>query len=125
MMAEQFQTPYTPQEKKKLSMTAKKVSPLEIIQQETPFLAEEVIKNYFRIIQNETKKVFETAQNAKSTGFDLSDTVEVTPAVDLADRAETIIGLVGLAKRFRELMEAHKDRRKSYFQLFKEILEEK
>jgi DNA polymerase II large subunit len=124
-MAERFETPYTPQEKKKLSMTAKKVSPLEIIQQETPFQAEENVKNYFKIIQDETKKVFEAAQNAKSTGRDLSDTVEVTPAVDLADRAETIIGLVGLAKRFRELMAENNDRRKSYFQLFKEILEEK
>lgn len=125
MDEQKFKTPFTAHEKKKLELVAKKVSALEVIMQPTPFAAEENVKNYFTIMQNQTKKVFEAAENAKKVGVDLSDTVEVTPAVDLADRAETIIGLPGLAKIFRELYAEAKDRRKAYFKLFQEILEEK
>ncbi|VVB74165.1 DNA polymerase II large subunit [uncultured archaeon] len=125
MEEKKFETPFTSQEKKKLELMTKKGSPLEVIMQETPFAAEENVKNYFKLMQNETKRVFEAAENAKKMGVDLSDTVEVTPAVDLADRAETIIGLPGLAKIFRDLYAEAKDRRKAYFKLFQEILEEK
>ncbi len=104
---------------------AKKLTPIEMITQEITFPAEVQIQNYFKTLQNQTKEVFEIAQNAKATGKDLSDVVEVVPAVDLADRAETIIGLPGLAKIFRDIFSEVKDRRKSYFRLFQEILEEK
>ncbi len=103
----------------------KKLTPIEMITQEITFPAAPQIKNYFKTIQNQTKEVFEIAQSAKATGKDLSDFVEVVPAVDLADRAETIIGLPGLAKIFRDIFEEVKDRRKSYFRLFQEILEQK
>jgi len=119
-----FEVPFTEEEKKKQSV-AKKLSNIEMITQEIPFSAEPHIKEYFKIIQSETKKVFELAEKAKLSGVDITDFVEVTPAVDLADRAETIIGLVGLAKIFRELMLEYKDRRKAYFQLFKQIIEQK
>lgn len=107
------------------NVKTKKLTPIEMITQEITFPAEEQIQNYFKILQNQTKEIFEVAQNAKATGKDLSDFVEVVPAVDLADRAETIIGLPGLAKIFRDIFEEVKDRRKSYFRLFQEILEEK
>lgn len=103
----------------------KKLTPVEMITQEINFPAEAHIKNYFKLIQNQTKTVFEIAQKAKKNGMDLTDFVEVVPAVDLADRAETIIGLNGLAKVFREIFEEIKDRRKAYFKLFQGILEEK
>ena len=104
---------------------AKKLTPIEMITQEITFPAAPQIQNYFKLLQNQTKEVFELAQSAKATGKDLSDFVEVVPAVDLADRAETIIGLPGLAKIFRDIFEEVKDRRKAYFRLFQEILEQK
>jgi len=103
----------------------KKLTPIEMITQEITFPAAPQIKNYFKSLQNQTKEVFELAELAKATGKDLSDFVEVVPAVDLADRAETIIGLPGLAKIFRDIFEEVKDRRKAYFRLFQEILEQK
>ncbi len=123
-MAEKFQTPFTEEQKKKQIM-AKKLSPTEMITQEIPFEAEPHIKEYFKIIQKKSLLAFEAAEKAKEKGLDLSRHVEVTPAVDLADRAETIIGLPGLAKRFREVFIETKDRRKAYFQLFREILEDR
>lgn len=112
------------QQKKKQGLV-KKLSPTEMISQEIPFPAEGHIKEYFKRIQRDTKIVFELAEKAKAGGADLTDFVEVIPAVDLADRAETIIALPGLAKRFREIFEESKDRRKAYFVLFKEILDQK
>jgi DNA polymerase II large subunit len=103
----------------------KKLSPIEMITQEIIFPAEPHIKDYFKSIQSETKTIFEIAESAKKSGRDLTNFVEVVPAVDLADRAETIIGLVGLAKIFRDIFNEIKDRRKAYFRLFQEILEEK
>ena len=119
-----FVTPFTEEEKLKQSIV-KKLSPTEMISQEIPFAAAPHIKEYFKLIQKDTLAVFVRAQDAKQTGVDLTNFVEVTPAVDLADRAETIIGLTGLAKRFREIFGEKKDRRKAYFQLFVEILDQK
>jgi DNA polymerase II large subunit len=119
-----FETPFSQEEKAKQEVT-KKLSPSEMILQEIPFAAEPHVKEYFRMIQAETSEVFKLAEKAKASGHDLTDFVEVTPAVDLADRAETIIGLPGLAKRFREIFAELKDRRKAYFVLFREILEQK
>jgi len=98
---------------------------IALIEKEIPFVAADHIKNYFRIIQKEMKETYLIAQKAKSKNFDTSNVVEVIPAVDLADRAETIIGLKGLAQRFREITSGEANRRKAYFQLFEEILAEK
>jgi hypothetical protein len=104
-----FETPFTQEEKKKIEVI-KKLSPMEMITQEIPFPADENVKKYFKLMQSKTKDVFEIAERAKFTGVDLTDFVEVVPAVDLADRAETIIALPGLAKRFREIFAEAKDR---------------
>jgi len=124
MNAEKFETPFTEDEKKKQSIV-KKMTWKEMILQQIPFEAEDNVKDYFKQMQNEIYSVFGAAQEAKQTGKDLCESVEVVPAVDLADRAETIIGLHGLAKRFREIFAEIPDRRKAYFKLFGEILDEK
>ena len=124
MSEDKFETPFTQDEKNKQSLI-KKLSPEEMISQKIPFAAEPHIHKYFSLIQSKSLSAFNAAQKAKKLGVDLSTSVEVTPAVDLADRAETIIGLTGLAKRFREIFAESKDRRKAYFKLFHEILEEK
>ncbi len=110
----------------------KRVSWEQPIVKESVFTKKEVIvpcndyyKNYFEKIQTECYAQLAVANKAKSKGFDISERVETVPAVDLADRAETIIGLKGLAKRYREVFLEVGDRRKAYFQIFKEILDQK
>ena len=85
-----------------------------------------VVKKYMQSIQKQVLEQYEVAKAAKATGKDTSDKIEMVPAVDLADRSETLIGLPGLAKRYREVLPmCDGDRRKTYFQLFKEIIEQK
>ncbi|MCX6804279.1 MAG: hypothetical protein NTY48_06990 [Candidatus Diapherotrites archaeon] len=121
---QQFETPFTVEEKEKRGLV-KKLSPQEMILQKVPFAAEKHLLDYFESIQKRTLSVFNAAQAARNKGLDLVDSVEVIPAMDLADRVESIIGLFGLAKRFREIFNESKDRRKAYFQLFREILDQK
>lgn len=83
------------------------------------------IKKYFENLQEKVQEELEIAKKAKATGFDTTSMVETTPAVDLADRAETLIGLPGLARRYREVIAEKPDRMATYFQLFKEIIEQK
>ncbi len=98
---------------------------ISLLEKEVPFPAETHVKEYFKLLQEHTKKGYLLAQKAKSKGIDINDSVEIIPALDLADRAETIIGLKGLAQRFRELALEEPNRRKAYFKLFEEILAQK
>ena len=84
-----------------------------------------VVRRYFERIQKEAERQYEFAKEAKATGVDVSCEVEMTPALDMADRAETLIGLPGLARRYREVSLEIPDRQKAYFHLFKEIIEQK
>ncbi|MDD4250820.1 MAG: DNA polymerase II large subunit [Candidatus ainarchaeum sp.] len=88
-------------------------------------LAQPQIEDYFTELQKMVTLQYELAQKVKAKGFDVSTKVEMTPAVDLADRAETLIELPGLARRYREVMKEKNDRMGTYFQLFKEIMEQK
>jgi DNA polymerase II large subunit len=87
--------------------------------------ASPVVKKYFTGIQKEVEKQYEFAKKIKAKGLDVSTEVETTPALDMADRAETLIGLPGLARRYREVSLEIPDRQKAYFHLFKEIIEQK
>ena len=88
-------------------------------------IADEQTKKYYESLTKEVWKQYEVAKKAKEKGFDPSLEVECKPVADLAQRAEEIIGLKGLAKRYRELLREEKDRIKIIFQIFKEIIEEK
>ncbi|HNV00862.1 MAG TPA: DNA polymerase II large subunit [archaeon] len=98
---------------------------IAMLEKEVPFAAEEHVKKYFKILQAQTKKGYLLAQKAKEKGIDVNEVVEIIPALDLADRAETIIGLKGLSQRFREISHEEPNRRKAYFKLFEEILAQK
>lgn len=93
--------------------------------QKIGIVSDEYTKNYFDNIQKEAYMQYELAKKMRSKGNDISTTVEMTPAVDLADRAETLIDLPGLAKRYREIIKEQPSRREAYFKLFKEIIEQK
>ena len=56
----------------------------------------------------EVEKQLAVAEKAKEKGFDLSTSIESKPVADLADRTETIIGPLGIAKRYREVFEEKK-----------------
>ncbi|MFA5357800.1 MAG: DNA polymerase II large subunit [archaeon] len=92
---------------------------------EVNFAAEPHIKKYFEIVQGKANEAISAAKKAREKGFDPSTEIETTPTLDLADRAETIIGLPGLARRYREVFAEKNNRIETYFQLFKEIIEQK
>ncbi len=84
------------------------------------------IQNYFELLTEKVKERYELARKAREKGLDLSDKVECVPVLDLAERAESIIGPKGVAKRYRELVEELKgDRLKIIFKICKEIIEQK
>ncbi len=88
--------------------------------------AKPVVKKYYDNMMAEVEKQLAVAEKAKEKGLDLSTGIESKPVADLADRTETIIGPLGIAKRYREVFEEKKgDRLEAIFQLFREILEQK
>ena len=87
-------------------------------------LADPATKKYFDVLKKKADVQFEIASRAKAKGKDVSLDVECPPTLDLADKTEQIIGPKGVAKRYRELYDEYKrDRTKTIFQLFKEIIE--
>ncbi|MDD3083799.1 MAG: DNA polymerase II large subunit, partial [Candidatus ainarchaeum sp.] len=95
------------------------------VKDSSEIIAKPIIKKYLEEMQKRVSEQYELAKKVKEKGFDISTKVEMTPAVDLADRAETLIGLPGLARRYREIIVEKNDRMATYFQLFKEIIEQK
>ena len=86
--------------------------------------AKPAVKNYYKGLVAEVEKQLAVAEKAKEKGLDLSTGIESKPVADLADRTETIIGPIGIAKRYRQVFEEKKgDRLEAIFQLFREILE--
>lgn len=88
--------------------------------------AEEHVKKYYEKIVQRAMQQFDIASKAKEKGLDVKTEVETVPVRDLADRTETIIGPIGIAKRYREAFDENNgDRMKTVFQLFKEMIEQK
>ncbi|MEM0359912.1 MAG: DNA polymerase II large subunit [Candidatus Diapherotrites archaeon] len=86
------------------------------------------IQKYFSNLEKKALEQVEIASKARAKGFDASTSIETQPVTDLADRAETIIGPKGIAKRYRELMakaEGENKRIKTIFTLFEEIIQQK
>ena len=87
-------------------------------------VAHEPVQKYYAQIMAEATKQIALAQKARLTGIDLESDIETLPALDLADRCESIIGPVGIAKRYREEFVKTNDRIKTIFLLFKEMIEQ-
>ncbi|MFH0970491.1 MAG: DNA polymerase II large subunit [Candidatus Diapherotrites archaeon] len=80
-------------------------------------------RSYFDTLVKGVNEQFELAQKARHTGFDVHHEVECIPVTDLADRTEKLAGPIGVAERFRNVLEENKgDRMNALFQLFKEII---
>lgn len=82
-------------------------------------------KKYFEKIIQDSNNLYAIAEKARKQGKDLTKEVEIKQASNLADRTEKITGPPGLTKRYFEILEKTKDRTKTIFEIFKEIIEEK
>ena len=92
---------------------------------EQDLVAEKHVLEYYKKISEETGRQLSVAGKAKKKGFDFSEEIETKPAADLADRTEKIIGPKGIAKRYREIAGEQKDRMKTIFKIFLEIIQQK
>lgn len=84
---------------------------------------------YFEILEEETKKVYAVAKNARLKGLDIDMEVEVPLAKDLAERVEGLVGPSGIAKRIKDLEEGSEGRKplsreEAAFEIAKEIVTE-
>ncbi len=78
----------------------------------------------FDIIQEQMKKAYEEAAEARAMGIDAGEEVEITQASDLAARTEGLVGPPGSAERIRELIKEH-GRDKAALKIIEEIIEGK
>ncbi|MEM4662790.1 MAG: DNA polymerase II large subunit [Candidatus Diapherotrites archaeon] len=91
-------------------------------------IASDEIKNYYKKIEEQTQIAFKVAEKARKKGYDYIDEVETKPVSDLAERAETITGPPGVAKRYREIINelvGENKRTKAIFKIFEEIVTNK
>jgi DNA polymerase II large subunit len=76
---------------------------------------------YFKTLERDTKKVYDLAIKARSTGHDIETEPEIPLAKDLAERVEGVVGPSGIAKHIKEL-EDTMSREELAFQIALEIV---
>ncbi|MFH1239782.1 MAG: DNA polymerase II large subunit [Candidatus Diapherotrites archaeon] len=87
--------------------------------------AEDSVKKYYEHLAEKMSDNYNIAKEAKEKGLDISTDIETTPALDLADRTETIIGPPGIGARYRTVMKEMKNNRElTIFKIFKELIEQ-
>ena len=59
---------------------------------------------YFNNLLSEVKKLYNIAEECRKKGLDVSSSVEIPLASDMADRVEGLVGPKGISKRIRELV---------------------
>lgn len=84
-----------------------------------------LIESYFNSLENEAKKAYEIAQEARKKGLDPAPSVEIPLAADMAGRIEGIVGPKGVAKKIKELDMQGNSREKIAIMIAEEILAEK
>jgi DNA polymerase II large subunit len=62
-----------------------------------------LIEAYFQSLEQDLIRAISIANEARKRGSDPEPTIEILPAIDLADRVEKLVGISGIAKRIREL----------------------
>ena len=80
--------------------------------------------DYFDRLEEETRKLYDIANEARSKGLDVELTTEVPLAKDLAERVEGLVGPKGVSKRIKEL-ETNLSREQVAFEIAAEIASEK
>lgn len=84
-----------------------------------------MIESYFNSLENEAKRAYEIAQDARKKGLDPSPSVEIPLAADMAGRIEGIVGPKGVAKKIKELDIQGHSREKIAIIVANEIIAEK
>ncbi|MCX8190313.1 MAG: DNA polymerase II large subunit [Candidatus Diapherotrites archaeon] len=88
-------------------------------------IADANIKEYYKKIEVDVRNAFSIAKEARKKGFDFCEDVETRSVSDLAERAETITGPKGVAKRYRQIVDGlsgENKRIKAIFKIFEEIV---
>ncbi|MDN5358770.1 MAG: polymerase large subunit [Candidatus Diapherotrites archaeon] len=83
------------------------------------------IKAYFDRLLDQAVREWEIAEKARAKGLDPKDEVEVKPAVRMSERAEALLGVPGLAKRYEELFAEIGDKFMTSVRLMEEIADGK
>ncbi len=83
------------------------------------------IKAYFEQLLEQAKKEWAIAERARAQGLDPVPYVEVKPAVRMSERAEALLGVPGLAKRYEELYAEVGDKFMTSVRLMEEIVDGK
>ncbi len=83
------------------------------------------IKDYFERLLAQARREWEIAEKARAKGLDPTDEVEVKPAVRMSERAEALLGVPGLAKRYEELYAEIGDKFMTSVRLMEEIVDGK
>ncbi len=83
------------------------------------------IKEYFDRLIDKAMREWSIAERARSLGLDPTDEVEVKPAVRMSERAEALLGVPGLAKRYEELVAEIGDKFMTSVRLMEEIVDGK
>jgi DNA polymerase II large subunit len=79
--------------------------------------------DYFERLEEETKILYDIANEARSKGLDVETETEIPLAKDLAERVEGLVGPEGIAKRIKEL-EDDMSREEVAFKIAAEIASE-
>jgi DNA polymerase II large subunit len=79
--------------------------------------------DYFERLENETKELYDIANEARLKGLDVETKTEIPLAKDLAERVEGLVGPEGIAKHIKEL-EDQMSREEVAFQIAAEIASE-
>ncbi len=83
--------------------------------------ASEKMQQYFNAIDSDFSAAMNVAQAARARGLDPANTVEITPARDIASRVEGLVGPPGVAERIREIAK-DKTREEASFLIGKQIV---
>lgn len=83
--------------------------------------ADPAMQRYFETLEDETTKLYQIADLARSKGYDPQEKTEIYRAKDLASRVEGLIALQGIAERIREL-DAKIGREMTAFTIIEEII---
>jgi DNA polymerase II large subunit len=65
------------------------------------------IKEYFKVLEEEGKKVYAVAKEARKVGIDPDFEPEIPLAIDLAGRVESLVGPPGIAEEIRKAVKEH------------------
>ncbi|MFV2041263.1 MAG: hypothetical protein ACC644_04645, partial [Candidatus Hydrothermarchaeales archaeon] len=65
------------------------------------------IEDYFKVLEDEGKRAYGAAKEARAAGIDPDFEPEIPLAIDLAERVESLVGPEGIAEEIRRAVNEH------------------